>query len=642
MSMHLSCPQCRAALKLPEGLAPNRIVACPGCGLKFVPPQPVAAPMPAQSRASLGLLLVALVLGAGGGAFAWNWWISDKSTTTPQAQNVTPSAGAGQANAELVTQSGSKDPEVKPGPMTAPAGQSPAPSKANDELPDTPPPPPKKPAPKTYAETKKPSLEEPVAPPPVVAAQQPAPAVAESPRQKAINEAIDKGVAYLKRTQLANGAWPKMAGFSIVQFNYDVGYASLGGLTLLECLVPADDPAVQKAAAYVRTTPIEDRMHSTYQMACAILFLDRLGDPKDKTLIQSYALHLVAGQTARGGWGYFGPELTSPEMQQLLTFLEATRLPTAELITPLNNDAPGKLDDPLKGPAAKEGTGEGLDATPQKGGNPTAQPKKKNTAKTKPAVPALQSLSRTVASIPVVSQHYFPKGPPPGSPRFPNAPVAANNPLLATMMMGTEDNSNTQFAILALWTARRHGIPTERCLLAAGQRLLSSQNADGGWSYSHSAPLQGGAGIAMGGSTPTMTSVGLLGLAMRQAVAPRANDAKLTDDPAIARGLRKLGDHIDAGSMSNFYLLWSIERVGMLYQLKTIGGRDWYEVGAGMLLSSQQEDGQWSVQSYQGSTTTLDTCFALLFLKRSNLVRDLSERLPFVTSISDPGAGPSR
>ena len=28
--------------------------------------------------------------------------------------------------------------------------------------------------------------------------------------------------------------------------------------------------------------------------------------------------------------------------------------------------------------------------------------------------------------------------------------------------------------------------------------------------------------------------------------------------------------------MQEMYFLWSVERVAMLYDLKTIGGRDWY------------------------------------------------------------------
>jgi len=45
----------------------------------------------------------------------------------------------------------------------------------------------------------------------------------------------------------------------------------------------------------------------------------------------------------------------------------------------------------------------------------------------------------------------------------------------------TGDNSNTQFALLALWNARRHGVPVECPILQCYQRFVSSQNRDGGF-----------------------------------------------------------------------------------------------------------------------------------------------------------------
>ena len=45
------------------------------------------------------------------------------------------------------------------------------------------------------------------------------------------------------------------------------------------------------------------------------------------------------------------------------------------------------------------------------------------------------------------------------------------------------DNSNTQFAALALWVARRHGLPVDLALQRAEAHFRRSQQADGGWSY---------------------------------------------------------------------------------------------------------------------------------------------------------------
>src|SRR5262249_19646237 len=64
--------------------------------------------------------------------------------------------------------------------------------------------------------------------------------------QARVNRAIDEGAAYLKRAQGTHGSWagPKE--------NYQIGYAALPGLTLLECGVPASDQAVRRVAVVVR------------------------------------------------------------------------------------------------------------------------------------------------------------------------------------------------------------------------------------------------------------------------------------------------------------------------------------------------------------------------------------------------------
>ncbi len=412
-------------------------------------------------------------------------------------------------------------------------------------------------------------------------------------------------MGYLKNRQMPNGSWsPAPNDPSNPLFGYQVGYAALAGLTLLECQVPANDPAVRKAADYVRTAPITDPKRRTYEMATVLLFLDRLGDPQDSELIQAYALQLIAGQRSRGGWNYDCPALTKGEMDQLLTFLQATRIAVPEIRDPLQKSAKGKTGD-LEDSGANDQGGKSA---------------KKNASVKKPPVPAVQALGRLTV-LPIVQLYYFNKLP----------SLAEAGPTLL------EDNSNTQFALLALWAARRQGIPTERALLLAGHRFTSSQNPDGGWGYNDSG------GLAP--STATMTCVGLLGLAMAQGSTPAKGTtapAKLPENPAVVKALRKLGEHVDTGSMRNFYLLWSIERVAVLYGLKTIGNREWYDIGVDLLLPSQQPDGSWLVQSYPGSTAVTDTCFALLFLRRSNLVSDLTERLPLLMGISDPDRTPKR
>src|SRR6266566_652044 len=84
---------------------------------------------------------------------------------------------------------------------------------------------------------------------------------ARAAEQAAIDRAIERGVAALKRMQGPDGTWP----------HREMGATALAGLTLLECKVPVDDPSVAKAAAAVRKASVS--LTTTYSLALAILFL---------------------------------------------------------------------------------------------------------------------------------------------------------------------------------------------------------------------------------------------------------------------------------------------------------------------------------------------------------------------------------
>jgi hypothetical protein len=199
------------------------------------------------------------------------------------------------------------------------------------------------------------------------------------------------------------------------------------------------------------------------------------------------------------------------------------------------------------------------------------------------------------------------------------------------------DNSNTQFAALALWVARRHDIPLERTADLLEQRFRKTQfhpppgneALDGSWGY------DGPGRQVIGVKMPTMTAAGLLCLAIARGV---KSDAKAEND-AIDKAFKVIGRTIDVEedasskpSVNDLYYLWSVERVSVLYQKKTIPApngrsRDWYKWGSGMLLPNQKEDGSWNTNSYPGSNPVIDTCFATLFLRQANLAKDLTSKL---------------
>ncbi len=120
-------------------------------------------------------------------------------------------------------------------------------------------------------------------------------------QQKQIDSAIDRGVTFLKGLQNKDGSW---AGFDETKAPkglgkgpgpgpgkaYRVGPTALVALTLLECGVPRDDPRLVKTANILRNVITWKDMTQTYELALTVLFLDRLGEKKDKLIIQALAL----------------------------------------------------------------------------------------------------------------------------------------------------------------------------------------------------------------------------------------------------------------------------------------------------------------------------------------------------------------
>jgi hypothetical protein len=197
------------------------------------------------------------------------------------------------------------------------------------------------------------------------------------------------------------------------------------------------------------------------------------------------------------------------------------------------------------------------------------------------------------------------------------------------------DNSNTKFATLALWIARRHGLPVEAALDRVRGRFRTTQNSDGGWGYLPPGPRER---ADLSQSSGSMTCAGLLGLgAGIGAAAPEAG--AVGQDPAIAQGLALLGKLVGKPIVvgardpillfgvkegDEYYFLWALERVGVAYDLGQIGGQDWYAWGSNILLARQDRDGGWRGKYGAGG---IDTCFALLFLRQANLTKDLTVTL---------------
>jgi hypothetical protein len=659
-----ACPHCQAVLKANTPIAFGKTIRCAKCSAAFpvgvglsiarAARVPVAMPLrqPPNSVAGragrLAAVLGGMLLLVGGSAALVVYCF----TSGANANGGGPAPADGGYQVPLVAvQPSEPGREMPPAPKPVAAATVPdvEPVVAKGDAPAPVEPPPSRPAPDLPPQ--------PLRPPPAAAVL--------PTEQERINNAIDRGVKYLKAAQLNSGRWSTGP--------HAVGYTALPGLTLLECGVPAGDPVVQRAAKFVRQHA--QSLDATYELALALLFLDRLSESRDRSLIQTLALRLIAGQNTTGGWTYRCPLLNLQDQKHLLAFLrrhQTQPLPNAVVRTSggatkaLSSPGPGPLANPLTNarpaevgraiPKASSASEPGLLQPIDVGPAPLAQPDGESVTASAPKPMATPKATQKKGNTPSKASRTDPlpaklKGLTvvhmnSGAVKQGKTPGKAKPKV---MLRGTSgDNSNTQFAILALWVGRRHGIPMERTLALVDHRFQTSQNADGGWGYHYLGDK--------GFTTPSMTCVGLLGLAVGHGFAQETgvsanveadmNNTKVREqDPAIQRGLQKLGQYVGSpdrnrrvGGPVNLYFLWSLERVGVLYNLKTIGNKDWYGWAAQLLQTTQNADGSWWTRGYHGSSNTIDTCLALLILQRTNLVQDLTENLR-ILAITDPDAG---
>jgi hypothetical protein len=219
------------------------------------------------------------------------------------------------------------------------------------------------------------------------------------------------------------------------------------------------------------------------------------------------------------------------------------------------------------------------------------------------------------------------------------------------------DHSNSQYALLGLKSAARMGVRVpDSVWRKAAVHWLSTQRLGGKkvplkiegydgqepglgetksdemflpgpWGYLVKIPEGATDILDQGYGSMTCAGLSSLLIAESELAAQKGLDDDLRKqiDTAKKQGLAWLQDNYPirgappmAGfwSMFHFYYLYSLERVGVLYGIRKLGGHDWYLEGAVLLCRTQREDGTWF--SYD-EIPVLDTSFALLFLKRATL-----------------------
>jgi hypothetical protein len=200
---------------------------------------------------------------------------------------------------------------------------------------------------------------------------------------------------------------------------------------------------------------------------------------------------------------------------------------------------------------------------------------------------------------------------------------------------GRGDNSNSQFALLALHEAERVGVVAgEQTWRLAKTYWENSQNDDGSWGYLSQDRR----------STGSMTCAGLASLViaadrMQQSGARVSRNhiecciaSRPGDGDRIERAIQWLGSHYSvtsnpgSGRTWTIYYLYGLERVGRLTSRRFIPlaeqpGRpnraDWYREGADYLVRSQDSlSGFWPCREVGEAGPLVGTSFAMLFLSK--------------------------
>jgi hypothetical protein len=192
--------------------------------------------------------------------------------------------------------------------------------------------------------------------------------------------------------------------------------------------------------------------------------------------------------------------------------------------------------------------------------------------------------------------------------------------------LGAEDNSNTQFAILALREAAIAGVTvSRRTWELAAAHFIGTQNPDGGWGYHIGPP-----------STGSMTCSGIGSLVIcDQMLRSSEDDLNAEGAPncchqtphsnrALHRGVEWLSRYFavginpgEQGGMWPLYYLYGVERAGRLSASRFFGPHDWYREGAAYLVDRQsRQDGSWTGTTAAETDPVVASSFALLFLSK--------------------------
>jgi hypothetical protein len=191
---------------------------------------------------------------------------------------------------------------------------------------------------------------------------------------------------------------------------------------------------------------------------------------------------------------------------------------------------------------------------------------------------------------------------------------------------GSGDNSNSQFALLALHEAERAGVEvSDKTWRLARTYWEDCQNKDGSWGYYK--PLFGTGSMTCAGITSMVIAADRIEQPDAKVVGGKiqcCGQGDTEDEKNIDRATTWLGNKFSVtrnpdypGGNWQLYYLYGLERAGRLTARRFIGKADWYREGSRYLVDNQDKlSGFWSGSGSAEESRLVGTSFALLFLSK--------------------------
>jgi hypothetical protein len=173
------------------------------------------------------------------------------------------------------------------------------------------------------------------------------------------------------------------------------------------------------------------------------------------------------------------------------------------------------------------------------------------------------------------------------------------------------DGSNSQYALLALWTASDADLPVVPAYWSAAEKFWRGRvRPDGGFAYRDQD------GSKEGESSLTMTAAAVSSLLITGEHTNLAVTTQPKSDPQVDAAMNYLAANFKPNELGG-YALYGVERVGLASGRKFLGRTNWFAEGAASLISRQNKDGSWILKEHGTfENAKISTAFALLFLAR--------------------------